>query len=67
MLETSRLSNHLHEFCSSDVWFFPHPVLATGDAASQPAVWKQLEDVGKGALGGEKIPVTQAEVRSTDS
>lgn len=42
-------------------------MLATGDAASQPAVWKQPKDVGKEASGGEKTPVIQAEVRSTDS
>ena len=42
-------------------------MLATGAAASQPAVGKQLRDVGKGALGGEKPPVIHAEVRSTDS
>lgn len=42
-------------------------MLAIGDATSQPAVWKQLKDVGKGALGGEKTPVIEAEVRSTDS
>lgn len=42
-------------------------MVATGGAASQPAVWKQLKDVGKGALGGEKTPVIQAEARSTDS
>lgn len=38
------------------IYVLSHPMLATGGAASQPAVWKQPKDVGKGALGGEKNP-----------